>query len=61
MKKPAPHLTPLQRKLQYDRAAEIALLRTTVMYGQTPDVRQDAIERLEELGVPFTKRPLPFA
>jgi hypothetical protein len=51
MKKPAPPLTPLQRKLRYGRAAEIALLRTTIMYGQTPDVRQDAMERLRELGV----------
>lgn len=47
----SPPLTPLQRKLRYDRAAEIALLRTTVMYGQTPDVRQDALERLRELGI----------
>jgi hypothetical protein len=31
-------------------AAEIALLRTAVKYGQTPDVRQDAEERLIELG-----------
>lgn len=51
-----PPLTPLQRKLRYGHAAEIALLRTTVMYGQTPDVRQDAIERLRELGVdPVTR------
>jgi hypothetical protein len=32
-------------------AAEIALLRTTVKYGQAPDVRQDAEERLLELGI----------
>ena len=51
MKKPLPPLTPLQRKLRYDRAAEIALLRTTVTYGQTPDMRQDAMERLAALGV----------
>lgn len=31
--------------------AEIALLRTTVKYGQTADVRQDAEERLLELGL----------
>lgn len=50
-----PPLTPFQRKLRYSHAAEIALLRTTMRYGQTADVRQDAMERLRELGVDPTR------
>jgi hypothetical protein len=50
-----PPLTPLQRKARHDRAAEIGLLRTTVMYGQTSKVRQDAMRRLRELGLDPTR------
>jgi hypothetical protein len=43
--------TPETRSVRPASPAEIALLRTSVKYGQTPDVRQAAEERLLELGV----------
>ena len=48
--------TPLQRKIHNDRAAEIGLLRSRMMYGQTEATRRDAMERLRALGVD-PKRP----
>lgn len=48
-------LTPLQRKLRAG-SAEIALLRTTVRFGQTVEARRVAMERLAALGLDPTQK-----
>jgi hypothetical protein len=50
-----PPLTPFQRKLRAD-PAEVALLRTTVRFGQTAAARQDAMQRLAALGLDPTRK-----
>lgn len=51
------HLTPYQRRLELERLgqSEIALLRTTVQFGQSAEQRAKALARLQELGVDPTR------